>query len=458
MKEKFLDKALFVLLILIVATLPLQVSELLFPAHFLGSTFPVLEVSRLLTGLGVVVLGISFLRTRKLILPKDVVSVLLYIFVGLSIISVAVFYSGSGLREVVRYGFYLGFLILIANSIRSWGDLEVVWKYLIGSGLVIALFAIFQYLSGSHLWGPGLDSVLGRVNATFFDPNVLATFLGIVILFSVSYYSQAEEKIGQMLGGLTAVVSLVALFYTFSRGGLVSLAVSGLVLILLLPKSLKMAALYLVLVSTAFLTSSTATAVGGRVVNIFEIVESRGASEQNYVDQNPTQQSLEDGGDTSGAEKYEELVDRIIRPLPLNRDRRAMVKAGALMLIDNPVFGVGLGNFQSAYTGDYSFLIKAGSRKPVTLSHTSFVTLAAEQGIVGILWFLSFVGAFSWLVFSTFRKKIASRSFVLAVGASMLLFILHTQIRGGLFSDPYFWLLNGFLVVMGRIVTKEFQK
>jgi len=141
--------------------------------------------------------------------------------------------------------------------------------------------------------------------------------------------------------------------------------------------------------------------------------------------------------------------------LPLNKDREAAVTAGIYMLIDNPVFGVGLGNFQSAYLSEYCHLIRIKNRSvssgnPITLSHTSIITIAAEWGLVGILWFIFFVGSFSITVLKLWHAT-KGDPFVAAMATGMLFLLLNTQLRGGLFSDPYFWLLDGLLVFTANI-------
>ena len=188
------DKILFWLLILIVVTLPLQVTELLFPVHILGSRFPTLELSRIIIVIGILAVAIRWIIGRKITISKDAISVLLYIFVGINILSLALYPSNSGLLEVLRYLFYLGFFVLAVSAIRKKEQFENVTKAIMMGGFPISLFAIFQYFSGFYLWNESLGSVVSRVNATFLDPNVLATVLGILIIISTAYYSFATDR------------------------------------------------------------------------------------------------------------------------------------------------------------------------------------------------------------------------------------------------------------------------
>src|SRR5262249_25150566 len=81
------------------------------------------------------------------------------------------------------------------------------------------------------------------------------------------------------------------------------------------------------------------------------------------------------------------LVDRI----PLDDQRRYLIVGGLDMFRDHPLTGVGYGGFQRSLVGTYAYDIKPGNRD--TLSHNSFVTVLAEQGLVGFLTLLAILVA-----------------------------------------------------------------
>lgn len=457
-----LDKFIFYILILIVVTLPLQVTESLFPVHILGSKFPVLEVSRILTALGLLALTVKFLFVRKVSLPKDKISVLLYIFVALNGLSLAVFPSKSGLLEILRYTFYLGFYLLIINAIQDTKDLEKTVKALMIGGLGISLFSIFQYFSGFYLWSSGLSGAFTRVNATFLDPNVLATFLGILIIFSTVFYSCTRDKRFRVFSSLLAGTSLAALFLTFSRAGLIATGVSFLFLVFFLPKTFRMLVFYLFLVLVGGIVYFSFEEVRGRTANIYDIgVQAVSGTLTSLGGEEFAELPADGGQEKDEGRRFNEvpvLLDRFLSLLPFNYDRRAAVKAGVLMFLNNPVFGVGLGNFQEIFTEVYAYLIKFEHRgvlqgSPITLSHTSFVTIISELGLAGVVWFLAFLYTLVVAFLHTLKKYPKVKNSALAAFASLLLMLIHTQFRGGLFSDPYFWLLSGFIVVSKKVVS-----
>jgi len=455
------DKILFWLLISVVVTLPLQVTELLLPVHILGSRFPILEFSRVLTVIGILVLGLKWILAKEITFPRGPVAFLLYIFVGINIFSLALFPSTSGLIEVLRYLLYLGFSILAVNAIRKKWQFESVIKAIMIGGFPISLFAIFQYFSGFYLWNESLGSMISRVNATFLDPNVLATFLGILIIVSIAYYSFATDRKYRILSFLIAAASLPALFFTFSRAGLVSFGAAFLFLVLVMSKNLKMLVFYVFLALVAGVVYFGSAEVKDRTANIYDIVEGTTLnSDATFV-----AISSEASGDPSSGGKEEKFrdisvyLDRVLSFLPFNYDRTSTVKAGILMLIDNPISGVGIGNFQKVYTSDYSYLIdfrrKPTQGNPITLLHSSFVALIAELGLMGLAWLAAFLFVLAKSFVRILRENSSVKISIITSGASLLLLFTHTQFRGSLFSDPYFWLLSGFMVVGQRLSTKK---
>jgi O-antigen ligase len=463
------EKILFWILVLVVVTLPLQVTKIIFPFYFFGSSFPILEVSRILILVGIIVLVTKLIFTGKIIVPKDAISILLLVFVFLSSLSLVIFRSDVGLLEVIRYVFYLGFLFLVVNAIRNTVDLEKVTRAFLIGGFGISLFSVFQYFSGFYLWNSGLALPLARVNATFFDPNVLATFLGILIITSTAYYSFSTDRRYRILSVLVSSTSVAAIFYTFSRAGLVSFVVAFLALVVVLPKTIKNFILYLFLIALSVTLIFTTPNIKSRISDIYVIAGWGAGDEDLSQDTAPTPLHSWDVIDIKDknicalewksrqSAGYQNVVNGVVSLVPLNGDRNAAVRAGIYMLIDNPIFGVGVGNFQSEYLGNYCHLINVYDRpvssgNPITLSHTSFVTIAAEFGLVGISWLILFLLALALVFIRSFKMTPQLKNVVLLSITSLLLLFLHTQFRGGLFSDPYFWLLSG-LVIVGKNLT-----
>jgi O-antigen ligase len=119
---------------------------------------------------------------------------------------------------------------------------------------------------------------------------------------------------------------------------------------------------------------------------------------------------------------------------------------GWQMFLDSPLIGVGSGNYQHALIVSYRYLIPAWAE--VTLSHTSIISIIAENGIIGLAVFLfacvrvAAVSAHAY--FGT--KSRYSRLMVGWLGAGLLGIVFHSQSEGRLFDEPYIYLLLAMLV------------
>ncbi len=60
------------------------------------------------------------------------------------------------------------------------------------------------------------------------------------------------------------------------------------------------------------------------------------------------------------------------------------------MFLDHPVTGVGFGGYQHQLVTNYRRFIP-NLPKPDTVSHTAFVTIAAEIGVIGLLILMAFL-------------------------------------------------------------------
>jgi O-antigen ligase len=138
--------------------------------------------------------------------------------------------------------------------------------------------------------------------------------------------------------------------------------------------------------------------------------------------------------------------------------RGSLVSGGADLFAERPIWGYGSGSFQAAYRDH-----RDNKDAPVTVSHTEPVTVAAEQGLLGLLVYLSLVivalgtlgrGLFTPLPVGgddregspgrgsprseTGPAGPAARAAVLAAFVALL---VHTLAYAGFFEDPITWVL-----------------
>jgi O-antigen ligase len=283
---------------------------------------------------------------------------------------------------------------------------EVTWerKLLALVVWVIALEAVafvvvgsVEWVSRSLFWN---DQVIRsnefhtyfRVNSVFWDPNVYGRYLALVAVVAMSALLWARDR--RSFGLLTALVAVLwlGLFPTYSQSSFMAL-LAGLAVLAALKWSLKW----------------TAAAVGvAAVLGVLVILLAGGTSKLS-----PSRINV----DTSG--------------------RANLVSGGIHLFLQRPVYGYGSGSFPKAYR------VHVKTKKaPVSVSHTEPITVAAEQGLVGLVLYVALVVTALWTMASRAgpaRQKVAvARAAVLATFAALL---VHTMAYAGFFEDPITWVL-----------------
>jgi O-antigen ligase len=284
-------------------------------------------------------------------------------------------------------------------------DVEWDRRLLVGVLWVIGLEALVfvaigtvEYAARSLFWN---DQVIRsnefhtyfRVNSVFWDPNVYGRWLALAIVVAMAALLWARERRDQAL--LTALVAVlwIGLAPTFSQSSFIAL-LAGLAVLAALRWSLRW----------------TLAAVGAGAVAAVLVVLLAGGSSVSVSRINI---------DTSG--------------------RANLVSGGIHLFAQRPVYGYGSGSFPRAYREHVNT-----SEVPVSISHTEPITVAAEQGVVGLAAYVALLIAALWTMgFGLFARPppaagIAARAAVLAAFVALL---VHTMAYAGFFEDPITWVL-----------------
>jgi hypothetical protein len=122
--------------------------------------------------------------------------------------------------------------------------------------------------------------------------------------------------------------------------------------------------------------------------------------------------------------------------------RGSLISGGVDLFTERPLQGYGSGSFQAAYREH-----RANKDAPVTVSHTEPVTVAAEQGVIGLAVYLSLIAVALWTLgrglwaaspAGSGPAGLAARAAVLAAFVALL---VHTLAYAGFFEDPITWVL-----------------
>ena len=244
------------------------------------------------------------------------------------------------------------FLILY-EAIRTPQHIRMVLGAFIAGATFAALYGVvatpdaseFAYAAGSE----GLNRIAGTVG----DPNVLAATLVAGLMISVAMgFSQGRSSAVRVLCFTAAVLCLVGVLLTGSRGGLVSLAGAILAAIALAPRKRALVGfvgVIIVLAGTFYYAALAPQAARERL-------------------------SLADGG----------------------TGRTDIWKVGWRMIEDEPVTGVGAANFQ--VSSIHYLLAEPGALQDDTyiadkpaVAHNAFIHVLAEYGFLGLTLFLMIV-------------------------------------------------------------------
>jgi O-antigen ligase len=267
----------------------------------------------------------------------------------------------------------------------------VLWVVAIEAVCFVAIGSV-EYFSRSLFWN---DQVIRsnefhtyfRVNSVFWDPNIYGRYLALVAVVAMSALLWARERKSLVL--LTALVFVLwlGLFPTFSQSSFAAL-LAGLAVLAALKWSLRW----------------TLVAVGGFVaLGVLVVLLTGGRASLDRINI-----------DTSG--------------------RANLVSGGVHLFAQRPVYGYGSGSFPKAYREHVET-----HKAPVSVSHTEPITIAAEQGILGLAVYLALVVTALWaMAVGLFKRMSVARAAVLATFVALL---VHTMAYAGFFEDPITWVL-----------------
>ena len=280
-------------------------------------------------------------------------------------------------------------------------DVEWSQKLLTLVVAVVALEAVafvlvgsVEYLTRELFWN---DQVIRsnefhtyfRVNSIFWDPNIYGRYLALVATIAMAVLLWVRER--RTFALLTALIAVlwIGLVPTFSQSSFAAL-LGGLAVLAAIRWSVKW----------------TAVAVGAAVVlGVAVVIFAGGVSKLS-----PDRCNVDTGG------------------------RCNLIAGGAKLFGQRPLWGYGAGSFPRAYREH-----AATKKAPVSVSHTEPITVAAEQGLLGLAAYVALLATTVWTLSSGIRGSIsAARPAVLAAFIALL---VHTMAYAGFFEDPIAWVL-----------------
>jgi O-antigen ligase len=308
-------------------------------------------------------------------------------------------------------GFFLvPFAVMFALLIEvPWTARLLRWTLavVLAEALLFALVGIGEHIAGEILWNDALEMsndfhFYFRVNSLFWDPNIYGRYLALAIVLALGVLVWIRGWRAALALGAAIVVAFAGLLVAFSQTSFISL-LCGIAVLSALRWSLKWTVIVTPLVAAAVVVGFAT--VGG-------------------------------GSDSD-------------EPVGINTEGRTTLIAGGIDLAERrPVYGHGSASFPEAFAEAED--VKKGEN---TVSHNEPVTVAAEQGAIGVLVYLALIGAAAWTLVAGMRRiapgfgaRPAERDAEagrarIAILAAFSALLVHTVGYAGYLSDPLTWTL-----------------
>ena len=286
----------------------------------------------------------------------------------------------------------------------EWDRRLLKWVLIVvgAEAVLFVLVGSVEYVSGSLFWN---DQIIRsnefhtyfRVNSVFWDPNVYGRYLALVTVLATGalLWTRTRDAFW-LLSGLILVLWL-GLVPTYSQSSFLAL-LAGLAMLAAIKWSWRWTLGVVVL-----------GAIGAVLVVLLVGGSGKITSDRLNVD-------------LSG--------------------RGSLISGGLDLFSERPIQGYGSGSFQAAYREH-----RENKDAPVVVSHTEQVTVAAEQGLLGLLVYLALIAVALWTLGRGLLSNApaatgpAGRAARAAVLAAFVALLMHTLAYAGFFEDPITWVL-----------------
>jgi O-antigen ligase len=352
------------------------------------------------------------------------------LLIAVALYALQTLYSSDRAKAAENIAFFyvpFGLLFLILRDVR-WTR-ELLLRCL---GVVVALAVLFagvgfvEYYRKSLFLNPKVVAAnqydnYFRVNSVFFDPSIYGRFLALVMIAVMTLVlagrtaadgsiAWLRERRRRLLGGGAVLVWLLAgLVTSFSQSSIAALLL-GLA----------------VLGAWCWGVRPTLYVAGGLVALAAAVVLLAPASFHFGLKGS--------SGSASNA----------------TSGRATLISGGLELFAKRPLEGYGSGSFETEYKR-HSKASAASAENATSASHTIPVTIAAEQGIVGLAVYVALLAA-AFVVLFRGAGRSPPR---IAIAACFAALVLHTWTYADFLEDPFTWTLLAVGVALARATPGE---
>ncbi len=335
---------------------------------------------------GVVVVARLWRGRAPLVLNPAIIALLVF-----AAWTVATLLVAPELPRALRYEAVLVTAVLLAAAIAtacgtSAERLQQIAGVLLAGSVTTCLLALPESAPRGSFGG---GEVEGRAQGVFSQPNELGIFAGTTLVLAVALVVGASGRRQRLLAGAGALVALVCLAFSLSRGAWLGTVLALVVAVALVPavRRLSVGVVLAVAVATVVMVGTESTPVQLQVVGARAAV----------------------------------ITDRAANP----NDARPAIWAEALRQVRaHPVTGVGPAAFPLAAAGSSDVI---ASVRP-DHAHNALLTFAAESGLPAVGALLAAIGAIGAGVFRGWARPgwpVRRRAFLGVVGCVPLVVLGH---------------------------------
>jgi O-antigen ligase len=311
--------------------------------------------------------------------------------------------------------FYAPFALLFVLLRRVRWERALIAR---AAAVVLALVAVFvavalvEYAARRLLFHPALNANQRyfRVNSLFYDPNIFGRFVALAMVGVAAAMMWESSRRRVLLAAVVLALLWLGLAVSVSQSSVVAL-LAGVAVIAAarFPPRLVAAAVVLVLALVAVVA-----------------VADRGSLHLNLSDTSAA-------NNTTGG-------------------RASLVKEGLNLFAARPLQGFGSASFSCEYLrhsrGTHAYACGSATPAGVTSeSHTTPVTIAAEQGVIGLLAYLALLLA---AAATLARGGLRHRPVRVALLAAFVALVVHTWAYADFLEDPITWALLAVGAVLAR--------
>jgi putative inorganic carbon (hco3(-)) transporter len=328
----------------------------------------------------------------------------------------------------------LGGVIVIYFIQRPTSLKGAIWA-LIVAGLFMGIISVFQSLTGTfnnNYYGFGgwqAQNTGGvsrnRLTGPYDNPNAYAQVLVVIVPLALDRLWHERNFLLRILAGLSMIVSVLTIFFTYSRGGFLTLLFAlGVLLALRRPNFFPLIITFALAYGLIQLLPDTYMS---RITTLLQFTSAQNA----------------------------QITD------PSFVGRTSENTAAWRMFLDHPLLGVGLGNFKDNYQ-DYSRPLGLDQRRTPRSPASLYLELLSEQGIVGTVIFIFLLGLI-------FREMISARNnfqlagmfdesfMVAAIIASFSGYMFAAIFKNSAYSNA-FWVIVGIALASGQVAYTSYQQ